>query len=331
MPDHGAAVRLHDLGGFVLKGLAEGIVSGEEVPALATILDHCAGGAACQRGGVVGVHDGVGRALFADDARRARADDEERFFVLRCDGFHGQCRGAVGATHQHVYPVLREIFLGLASGQVGLVLVVEAHQFNFTAEHAAAEVGDGHLDGGYSAGAVHGRVNARQIGDEADLDGGLCGAGRGQCAQGQGEGRGEGFEFHGSLQKGLRFRARLDAEQVLQCRSVFLQIRTGNFQNDLAALHHIKAVGEMGGKPEVLFNQQNREAFVFECRDRASQGLHDDRSQPFGDLVEQQKARTGAQNARHRQHLLLTARQPSARAMGPFLQIREQGVDLVGA
>ena len=57
--------------------------------------------------------------------------------------------------------------------------------------------------------------------------------------------------------------------------------------------------------------------------------LHDHRRQPLGDLVEQQQACAGAQNARHRQHLLLAAGQARARAAAPFGQVGKHRVDLV--
>ncbi|OIQ87166.1 hypothetical protein GALL_309930 [mine drainage metagenome] len=198
LPHHLAAIGIDHLGRLAFQGLAEGVIGREEIPALATVLDHRARGAACQCRGVVGVHHGVGCALLADDARRACADHEERFLVLRSDRLHRQSRGAVGAADQHVHAVLREIFLGLARGQVGLVLVVEGQQLDLAAQHRAAEVVDGHLHGGDAAGAVHRGIDPGHIRDEADFDGRFSPC-QGCGAQSQGERPCQCLEFHANL------------------------------------------------------------------------------------------------------------------------------------
>ena len=67
------------------------------------------------------------------------------------------------------------------------------------------------------------------------------------------------------------------------------------------------AVGQGRGKPEVLFDHDDGQALGLERADHAAQRLHDHGGKTFGDLVEQQDARARTQDARHRQHLLLTA------------------------
>jgi hypothetical protein len=54
---------------------------------------------------------------------------------------------------------------------------------------------------------------------------------------------------------------------------------------------------------------------LLELADHFAQLLHDHRRQAFGDLVEQQQLGAGAQDARHRQHLLLAAGQGVALAV----------------
>ena len=48
--------------------------------------------------------------------------------------------------------------------------MVRDQQFDLLAGDRAAEVGDGHLDGFRTSRAVDVRIDARQVGDEADLD-----------------------------------------------------------------------------------------------------------------------------------------------------------------
>jgi hypothetical protein len=79
-------------------------------------------------------------------------------------------------------------------------------------------------------------------------------------------------------------------------------------------LHHVEAVGQRRGETEVLFDQHDGVALGLERADHLGELLHDDRGQAFGDLVEQQQARAGAQDARHGQHLLLAAGQARAGA-----------------
>ncbi|MNV46478.1 hypothetical protein D3C71_1383110 [compost metagenome] len=79
---------------------------------------------------------------------------------------------------------------------------------------------------------------------------------------------------------------------------------------------------------EVLLDQHGGVAALFQLPDHAAQRLHDDGRQAFGDFVQQQQAGAGAQDARHRQHLLFAARQPRAGAVRAFFQIGEHRVDL---
>ena len=58
----------------------------------------------------------------------------------------------------------------LGGGDVGLVLVVGEYHLDLLAAHRAAHVGHRHLDGLDAAGAVDVGVQARHVGDDADLD-----------------------------------------------------------------------------------------------------------------------------------------------------------------
>ena len=83
--------------------------------------------------------------------------------------------------------------------------------------------------------------------------------------------------------------------------------------HDLAMLHHVELVRERRGETEILLDHDDGEALLAQHPHGAGERLHDHRREAFGDLVEQQQARAGSQDARDREHLLLAARQPRAR------------------
>ena len=99
----------------------------------------------------------------------------------------------------------------------------------------------------------------------------------------------------------------------------------------LAVLDHVEAVGQRRGEAEVLLHHHDGQPLFAQRADGAAQRLHDHRRQAFGDLVQQQQLGAGAQDARHRQHLLLATRQAPAGAGAALLQVREHRVDLVEA
>ena len=80
--EHLAAGCLDDRGGVALQRVAEGVVGGEEEPAVAALLDHGAAGAVGERIGVVGPVDGVGRAGLAGQVGGAGAGVEEDLVLL---------------------------------------------------------------------------------------------------------------------------------------------------------------------------------------------------------------------------------------------------------
>jgi hypothetical protein len=96
-------------------------------------------------------------------------------------------------------------------------------------------------------------------------------------------------------------------------------------------LHDQEAIGERRGEAEVLLDHDDRVALLAQAFDDLAELLHDDRRQALGDLVEQEQARAGAQDARDGEHLLLAARQARALARRALLQVREHRVDLLEA
>src|SRR5262249_27199706 len=121
----------------------------------------------------------------------------------------------------------------------------------------------------------------------------------------------------------------LDAEIGMELVHIGRQLGVGKSIDDLAVLHDVVAVGNGGREAEVLLDQKDREALLLEPADSVADLLADDGRKPFGRLVQHQKARTGAQNARDRKHLLLAAGQLCALAGEAFFQVRKQLENLV--
>src|ERR1043166_407572 len=120
-------------------------------------------------------------------------------------------------------------------------------------------------------------------------------------------------------------------EIVVELFEVGVQFRIGELFHDPAVFHDVIAVGDGRGEAEILFNEQNGKTLLLESADGAADLLDDDRREPLGRLVEQQKARAGAQDAPDGQHLLLAARQLGALAAQPLLQVGKQREDLLDA
>jgi hypothetical protein len=91
----------------------------------------------------------------------------------------------------------------------------------------------------------------------------------------------------------------------------------------LAVLDDEHAVGQRRRETEILLHQHDGVVALLELADHFAQLLHDHRREAFGYLVEQQQAGTGAQHARHRQHLLLAAGQARTLAVAALPQVRE--------
>src|ERR1043165_3242649 len=96
-------------------------------------------------------------------------------------------------------------------------------------------------------------------------------------------------------------------EIVVELFEVGVQFRIRELFHHPAVFHDVIAVGDGRSEAEILFNEQNGKTLLLETADGVTDLLDDDRSQPLGRLVEQQHARSGAQDAADRQHLLLAA------------------------
>src|SRR5689334_4463761 len=122
---------------------------------------------------------------------------------------------------------------------------------------------------------------------------------------------------------------RSNAEKLVQQRHFGLQLARREARYDAPTLHYVEAVGEWRGETKVLLHHDDGVAALAQAADGMRQRAHDDRREPFGDLIEQQQPCTRAQDARERQHLLLTARQVRPLAVAPLAQVGKHLVDLL--
>src|SRR5437879_10959855 len=77
--------------------------------------------------------------------------------------------------------------------------------------------------------------------------------------------------------------------------------------DDATAVDEVMPVRERRDEAEVLLDEDHREAALPQLPHDAAEGLHDDGRQPLRELVEEEEARADAEDARHREHLLLAA------------------------
>ncbi|MNQ61404.1 hypothetical protein D3C85_757180 [compost metagenome] len=194
-----AAARLDHLRRIGLQRMPECVVCRQEVPAFAARLDHRRARAARQRNGVVGIVQGVGRALLVGQRGGTRAHHDDGFLLVRRHLGHGQRGAGIGAADQHVQAALVKPFARLGRCDIRLVLVICRQQFDLLAVDLAAHFLDGHFDGFHPARAVGAGVHAGQVGDEPDSndivrDLGVRGAGADQRHSGSAGERAAGLD-----------------------------------------------------------------------------------------------------------------------------------------
>src|SRR5436190_17943561 len=105
---------------------------------------------------------------------------------------------------------------------------------------------------------------------------------------------------------------------LVQLFEVCVQFRIGEALDETAVFHEVIAVGHRRREAEILFNEQDGETLFLECADGAADLLDNHRRKPFGRLIKQQQARSGAQDAADCEHLLLAAGALGALAVQPL-------------
>src|SRR5262249_13570319 len=152
-----------------LQRLAEGVVGGDEEPGVLAALDHRLAGDVGQRVGVVGPVHSVGRAGGTGDVGGAAAGIDVDLVLLASQRRDRQRGG--GGRHVEVRIDLLIVVpvAGDGDADVGLVLVVGIDHLDRLALDLAAVVGHRHLHGGHRSLAGGIRIQARHVGEHADL------------------------------------------------------------------------------------------------------------------------------------------------------------------
>src|SRR5690606_6504672 len=119
-----AALGFAGLAGLLFQRIAEGIVGGEEVPAVATLGYQRAAGADGQGMGVVGPVETVGRTLFAGQLGGGGAGDQVDLLLALGEPLDGERHGGGGQLHDRVDLLTVVPLTGDVGGDVRFVLVV---------------------------------------------------------------------------------------------------------------------------------------------------------------------------------------------------------------
>jgi hypothetical protein len=165
-----AAIGLDEIARLLLQRIAEGIVGGQEEPAVAALLDECAAGADRQRMRVVGPVEAIGRAGFAGEIRGRRTGDDVDLLLFLGDGLDRERHRRGRQLHDRVHLLGVVPLAGDVGGDIGLVLVVGIDDLDRHTQHLAAEILDRHLCGLDRRFAAEIGIDARLVVQDADLD-----------------------------------------------------------------------------------------------------------------------------------------------------------------
>ncbi len=168
---HFAAILFHHTGYVAFQGVTEGIVSGQDKPALATFFNHRACRTVGQRIGVIHVVDVVRRAVLVGNTGRGRTGDDTQFVVFFQDVADGNGdRGSNQAGDQINVLVLHPA-PGSTGGGIRAVTIIRADHFDLGAIDRATEVRDGHFQGCLAIGAGQVTIGAGHVGQVTDFNG----------------------------------------------------------------------------------------------------------------------------------------------------------------
>src|SRR5208283_3664778 len=98
--------------------------------------------------------------------------------------------------------------------------------------------------------------------------------------------------------------------------------RSGKY--GVAGVEQNDVVGQIEGEAQILLDEEDRLAFLFETRDDATDLGDDPRCKTLRRLVHEQDARVAHQRTPDGKHLLLASRQRATVLLLPFPQRREQ-------
>ena len=165
-----AAVLQHHRLGVALERMTERVVGGQKEPAIPARLHDGIAGPVCERPGVVGPVDGIGRARLARQVRGRRARHQEGLALVPRDLVHREGHGRVRHVGDDVHlvrvvPLPRDI-----RSDVGLVLMVGEDDLDLHALGRRAKIFHRHPRRHHRALSGEVRVEARLVVQHTDLD-----------------------------------------------------------------------------------------------------------------------------------------------------------------
>ncbi|MNM87992.1 hypothetical protein D3C81_1001890 [compost metagenome] len=206
-----AAAGIHGLAEVGFQRLAEGVVHGDVIPAVAALVDQAAHQRIRHGVGVPGPMESRGRAVLIGQRHGAAGGDDVDLLLLARHFLHRQRGRRVGEVDHHVDAVGIEPAARQRRSDIGLVLVIGGQHRDGLAQRLAAELLDGHLGGDDRALAGQVGIGAGHIGDDADLHAAGVGQGGSGLRQAeQGGRRGKGTEDARGGHGGSRLSARRD-------------------------------------------------------------------------------------------------------------------------
>ena len=149
--EHLATGLQHHIGGVLFEILTEGIVGGQEVPAIKTLLDGGETGHVGLAEGVEHIMYRIGAAGLVAEPDRAGAV-ENHDLVARLRNLAGGKRGGGRRdVEKHLDALIVQHVAGDVGGKVGLVLMIGRDDLDLAAQHFAAKILDRHFRGGLRA------------------------------------------------------------------------------------------------------------------------------------------------------------------------------------
>ena len=130
---HLTTARGHKAASIALQLLAEHIIGGDEIPAIAASPHHRPGGRMRQHVSVIGPVYRIGRALRPGEIRRRPAGVEVGLVLLPRHRVDRQRDRRCRHVHNHIHPLLVEPLPRQAGPHIGLVLMVAGNHFHIKA------------------------------------------------------------------------------------------------------------------------------------------------------------------------------------------------------
>ena len=169
--DDFAAILGDGIGGGLLQIVTEGVVGGDEEPALIAFLDHGDGRSIGQRVGVIGpVQGGLGCAGLVGQAVRGAAIVDIGDALLGGQFLQRDADAGIGAAQDEVDILLIDPLAGDVGADIGFVLVIGGKKLDRSPVHCPAHLFDGHLDGRDRSFPVERGIGAGHVQHHADLD-----------------------------------------------------------------------------------------------------------------------------------------------------------------